>query len=144
MVDFLDTVGRSERMSRIRSKNTKPELLLRRKLHKLGLRYRLGGAGLLGKPDLIFPRFKTAVFVHGCFWHRHANCKVASNPKSNSEFWCEKFTKNVSRDRKVSNGLKDLGWNVLVVWECELTTKPKLEATSQSVAAKVREGSLRE
>ena len=138
VVDFLDKAGRSERMSRIRSKDTKPELVLRRSLHKLGLRYKLGGSGLLGKPDLVFPKFKTAVFVHGCFWHRHANCKVASNPKSNSEFWCEKFAKNVARDAKVASELNAAGWNVVVVWECELNTKSSLSLTVQRVASNVR------
>lgn len=124
-------------MSRIRSENTKPEIALRRALHRLGLRYRLGGSGLPGRPDLVFPRHKAVVFVHGCFWHRHAGCKVASTPKSNSDFWSAKFQKNVERDSAVSSELKALGWKVLVVWECELSAKSRLEPTAVRLAEEI-------
>ena len=91
MVDFLTTAQRSERMSRIRGKDSQPELALRRVLHRLGLRYRLHAKELPGKPDLVFPRHKAVVFVHGCFWHRHKGCNIATTPKSNTPFWVEKF-----------------------------------------------------
>ncbi|MFP3499206.1 DNA mismatch endonuclease Vsr, partial [Pseudomonas sp. SIMBA_059] len=89
--DFLSPRERSKRMSLIRGRDTQPELALRRALHRLGLRFRLHGAGLPGKPDLVFPRYKTVVFVHGCFWHQHAGCSIATIPKSNTQFWMEKF-----------------------------------------------------
>ena len=102
MVDTLSTKERSKRMSLIRSKDTSPELAIRRALHALGLRYRLGNTHLPGKPDIVFPRQKVAVFVHGCFWHRHENCKVANMPKSNTAFWQAKFDRNIARDQQLS------------------------------------------
>lgn len=107
-------------MSRISGKNTLPELTLRSALHKLGLRFRLHKAGLPGKPDLVFALHKTVVFVHGCFWHRHPGCSVATTPKTNTGFWMEKFTSNVARDVEVEALLKGLGWRVLVAWEREM------------------------
>lgn len=134
MVDSLTPAERSERMSRIRGKDTKPELALRKVLHGLGLRYRLHGAGLPGKPDLIFPKYKTVVFVHGCFWHRHVGCSIATTPKSNTPFWIEKFSKNVARDARVAKSLEDSGWSVIVAWECELSTPAKARATGGEIA----------
>lgn len=130
LVDFLDGAGRSERMSRIRSRDTKPEILLRRALHALGLRYRLGGAGLPGRPDLILPRHRAVVFVHGCFWHRHPGCKVATTPKSNTGFWTEKFTRNVERDAASTTKLTALGWRVFVACECGIVAKSRLPGTA--------------
>ena len=129
MTDFLSPAERSDRMSRIRGKDTQPELALRKILHKLGLRYRLHGAALPGKPDLVFPRYRTVVFVHGCFWHRHAGCNIASTPKSNTPFWLEKFEKNIARDARVAAQLEAKGWRVLVVWECEIASMAKTQAT---------------
>lgn len=120
MVDFLTPRERLERMSRIRSKETQPELVLRKVLHGLGLRYPLHGRGLPGKPDLVFPRYRVVVFIHGCFWHRHVGCKIATTPKINTSFWVEKFEKNVARDVRVAAELESLGWRVFVVWECEV------------------------
>ena len=125
MVDFLSPAERSERMSRIRSSNTLPEVALRRELHALGIRFRLHRKDLPGKPDIVLPRYRTAVFVHGCFWHRHDGCKVATTPKSNTEFWQEKFARNVARDVQSAELLKAQGWSVIVVWECELSSKRK-------------------
>ncbi|ABR85809.1 very short patch repair endonuclease [Pseudomonas aeruginosa] len=139
MADFLSPTERSERMSRIRGKDTQPELALRKALHKLGLRYRLHGAGLPGKPDLVFPRYKVVVFVHGCFWHRHAGCKIATIPKSNTPFWLEKFEKNVVRDAQVVVDLQALGWTVFVVWECELVSAKKAQATSKRLHEMIRQ-----
>lgn len=140
MTDSLTPEQRSERMSRIRSSNTKPELILRRGLHRLGLRFRLHYAGLPGKPDLVFPKFRTVVFVHGCFWHRHAGCSVASVPKSNTEFWMEKFSKNVARDARNIAELQRLGWRCLIVWECELSQAAARSSTIEAIAQQIRVG----
>lgn len=141
MTDFLTPVERSERMSRIRGTDTVPELALRKVLHRLGLRYRLNVAGLAGKPDLVFPKYKTVVFVHGCFWHRHAGCNIATTPKSNTTFWTNKFAKNVARDARVTKSLRDNGWRVLVAWECELGSSFKAQATGERLAKKIRRAS---
>lgn len=126
-------------MSRIRGKDTGPELALRKVLHKLGLRYCLHGAGLPGKPDLVFPRYKTVVFVHGCFWHRHPECNIATTPKSNTPFWIDKFEKNVARDRRVSTALVTMGWKVVIIWECEVASAAKAQATGVRLARLIRE-----
>ncbi|WP_017903184.1 very short patch repair endonuclease [Pseudomonas asplenii] len=139
MTDILSPAERSKRMSRIRSKDTRPELILRKILHGLGLRYRLHSASLPGKPDLIFPRYNVVVFVHGCFWHRHAGCKIATTPKSNTPFWLEKFEKNVERDIRVRSQLENLGWRVFVVWECELASTKKSQATAEQLNEWIRE-----
>ena len=107
-------------MSRIRAANTKPELIVRSILHRLGYRFRLGGRKLPGRPDVVLTRHKTAVFVHGCFWHRHRGCRLAYTPKSNVAFWLQKFSENVIRDRRVRRHLARLGWTVVVVWECQV------------------------
>jgi DNA mismatch endonuclease (patch repair protein) len=138
MADFLSPSERSERMSRIRGKDTRPELALRKVLHRLGLRYRLHGAGLPGKPDLVFPRYKVVVFVHGCFWHRHQGCSIATTPKSNTPFWMEKFEKNVARDARVTTQLREQGWRVLVAWECELPTPAKAAKIGESLATLIK------
>ncbi|PXX98296.1 very short patch repair endonuclease [Halomonas sp. LBP4] len=138
MTDFLSPNERSQRMSSIKSKDTKPELALRKVLHRLGLRYRLDGAGLPGKPDLVFPRHRAVVFVHGCFWHRHAGCKIATTPKSNTSFWVEKFKKNMERDARVSVELEEFGWRVFVAWECELNSIKKAELTGERLAKMIR------
>lgn len=137
MVDFLTPAQRSERMSRIRGQHSKPELALRRALHRLGMRFRLHARDLPGKPDLVFPRYKAVVFVHGCFWHRHEGCKIATTPKSNTSFWVEKFSKNVARDTRVAATLKELGWRVFIVWECDLTLS-KVEETATQLADAIR------
>jgi len=107
-------------MSGIRSKNTKPELLLRRALHSRGLRYRLHGAKLPGKPDLVFAKHQAVVFVHGCFWHRHRNCCFATTPSTRPEFWTAKFSANIERDKRNIAALQQCGWRVATVWECAL------------------------
>lgn len=109
-------------MSGIRGKNTKPELLVRSHLHRKGLRYRLH-AKLPGKPDLVFSKHRTVVFVHGCFWHRHQDCKYTTTPKNNAEFWQTKFASNIKRDALAQEELEAQGWRVLVVWGCQ--TSPK-------------------
>lgn len=138
MVDTLTPAQRSERMSSIRSRNTKPEIALRKMLHRLGFRFRLHGRRLPGKPDIILPKYRAAIFVHGCFWHRHESCKIATMPKSNTAFWQEKFDRNVLRDRRVVEILSDSGWRVFIVWECEINTKSKIEFKSQILADDIR------
>jgi DNA mismatch endonuclease (patch repair protein) len=138
MVDFLSPTGRSARMSRIRGKDTKPELALRKVLHGLGFRYRLNVADLPGKPDLVFRRYKTVVFVHGCFWHRHPGCKIATTPKSNTEFWIDKFEKNKERDARARKALEEAGWGVLVVWECELGSMKRAFETGKRIGEKIK------
>ncbi len=132
MVDTLTPEQRSRRMSLIRSKDTKPEITLRKALHGLGLRYTLQNNPLPGKPDLVFPRHKVALFVHGCFWHRHEGCKVATTPKSNTGFWLAKFERNVVRDLAARQALEALGWRVEVVWECELAPR-EVDATVRDI-----------
>jgi DNA mismatch endonuclease (patch repair protein) len=119
LVDRLPAERRSWLMSRVKSKNTSPELRVRRVAHSLGLRFRLHREDLPGRPDLVFPRHKVAVFVHGCFWHRHPGCRKASMPKSRTEYWQRKFDANVSRDATAERELPRLGWRVLIFWECE-------------------------
>ena len=119
MTDIVDSRRRSEMMSRIRGKDTVPELIVRRVAHRMGLRFRLHRRDLPGRPDLVFPRHLLAVFVHGCFWHRHGRCRYAYTPKSRIAFWTKKFADNVARDRRNEDALRDLGWRVLVIWECE-------------------------
>ena len=119
MTDIVDSRRRSEMMAGIKGRNTRPELVVRRIAHKLGLRFRLHQKDLPGRPDLVFPRYRLAVFVHGCFWHRHEGCRYAYTPKSRVAFWTEKFAENVARDRRNEEALRDLGWRVLVIWECD-------------------------
>ena len=112
-------------MSRIRGKDTKPELLLRRLLHRAGYRFRLHAPDLPGKPDIVLPKYRTVIFVHGCFWHRHEGCSNATMPKSRTEFWEEKFRRTVERDEAKQRQLEALGWRVVVVWECDLKSDPE-------------------
>jgi DNA mismatch endonuclease, patch repair protein len=120
MVDVVDSATRSRMMAGIRGKNTKPELLVRKYLHSRGLRYRLHVKELPGKPDLVFPKYKALVFVHGCFWHQHAGCKYAAHPQTREDFWNLKLSENVKRDSYQIAALKELGWRVFVIWECEI------------------------
>jgi len=120
MVDRIDAARRSFNMSRVRSVDTRPEMEVRRLLHKLGYRFRLHRRSLPGRPDLVFPSRRAAIFVHGCFWHRHAGCRKASMPSTRAEFWAEKFASNEARDERVQCALVDEGWRVEVVWECEV------------------------
>lgn len=119
---------RSAMMARIGQRDTAPELSVRRSLHRLGYRFRLHRRDLPGRPDITLPRHRTVVFVHGCFWHRHPNCRYAYMPKSRVEFWSQKFAKNVERDARVQRELEACGWNVVTVWECETFDADQLEA----------------
>jgi len=120
MADVHSKEIRSYNMSKIRSKDTKPELLVRKFLHSQGFRYRLHVKQLPGKPDIVLPKYKTVIFIHGCFWHGHSDCRYYIIPKTRSEWWLEKISKNKSRDVVSSKLLKDLGWNIFEIWECEL------------------------
>lgn len=126
MADFMNSVQRSAHMAKIRSKDTKPELQLRRALHAIGYRYRIHDPSLPGRPDLVFPGRRKVIFVNGCFWHGHS-CAVGSRlPKSNTEFWVEKRRRNQHRDEQQRSQLATLGWAYLDVWECDLRGNPEV------------------
>ncbi len=129
-MDTLSKAQRSERMSRVRGKDTKPELLVRKLVHGMGYRYRLHRRDLPGTPDLVFPGRKKVIFVHGCFWHRHPDpaCKLARLPKSRLEFWLPKLESNRARDIENTARLEELGWETMTIWECQLGDREALEA----------------
>ena len=120
MTDILTKEKRSWNMSQIKGKNTKPEILLRSIIHRSGLRFRVHDNKLPGKPDIVLPRYKTAIFVNGCFWHHHEECKYAYMPKSRVEFWESKFSRTIQRDIEKNRELMGLGWHVFTAWECEI------------------------
>lgn len=123
-------------MSHNRAKNTGPELKLRRALWRLGFRYRINERHLPGKPDIVLPKYRTVIFIHGCFWHGHEGCKYYTVPRSNTEFWTAKVARNQERDQEVWRQLEAKGWSVIIVWECELK-KHRFEDTVNSVAAEI-------
>lgn len=126
MTDRLTPSGRSRLMSRIRSKDTKPERAVRSLLHGLGYRYRLHAGDLPGRPDVVFRGRRKVIFVHGCFWHAHAGCPRAFRPSSRTEFWAEKLERNTARDALALKSLSEAGWEALVVWECEVPRRHEL------------------
>lgn len=128
-MDIWDKKKRSEVMSKIRSKNTKPEILLRKALFGKGYRYRINDKRLPGKPDIVLPKYKTVIFVNGCFWHGHEECKKSILPVSNVDFWREKIHSNINRDKNNTLLLENTGWKVLTIWECELKNKALFEKT---------------
>lgn len=121
MADRLSPERRSWNMSRVRSKDTSPERVVRSTLHKMGYRFRLNASNLPGKPDIVLKKYRTAVFIHGCFWHHHKNCHKASTPSTNAQFWEHKLASNVRRDKRIRRILRKDGWHVLTVWECQIT-----------------------
>ena len=127
------SASRSKNMSAIKSKNTKPEVEVRKLLHSMGFRFRLHKKDLPGSPDIVLPKYKTVIFVHGCFWHRHQNCKYASNPKTRVDFWNKKFNDNIERDNKNQKDLKSLGWESKIIWECEIKNKELLINKLQNI-----------
>lgn len=137
MTDIVDSKRRSENMSRIKGRDTAPELAVRRIAHGLGLRFRLHRKDLPGRPDLVFPKHRLAVFVHGCFWHRHDGCRYAYTPKSRVAFWTNKFAGNVARDQRQEEALRNLGWQVLVIWECETRDEENIK---QSLTTRIHRG----
>ena len=147
MTDIVDTKCRSAMMARIRGRDTAPELAVRRIAHRMGLRFRLHRKNLPGRPDLVFPKHRLAVFVHGCFWHRHEGCRYASTPKSRAAFWTEKFAANVKRDARQEAALRTLGWQILVIWQCETKDEAAVERRlteliTHDTAASERNGTL--
>ena len=134
MADKLTSEQRHLCMSHIHGKNTKPEVFVRKALWRLGYRYRINASNLPGKPDIVFPKYKTVVFINGCFWHGHEGCKKFSIPETNRDFWIEKIGRNQQRDLDNVTALQSSGWKVLIVWECELTTKDKREQTINRIA----------
>lgn len=121
--EIVSRAKRSQIMASVRQRNTKPEIVLRSRLHRAGYRFRLHPVGLPGTPDIILPKYRYAIFVHGCFWHRHPSCRKATTPTQNRAFWLDKFTKNVERDERKKRELENAGWRVLVVWECEIVER---------------------
>lgn len=126
MVDSLTKEKRSWNMSRIKSRDTKPEIIVRSLLHQMGYRFRLHRKDLPGRPDIVLPKYKTVILVHGCYWHRHNGCKYAYNPKSRVDFWQKKFAENVMRDKRNQVELKKLGWHIIVIWECQIKDLSRL------------------
>lgn len=132
---------RSALMSRIKSKNTKPEMVVRRALHSIGFRYRLHRQDLPGKPDIVLQRYKVVIFVHGCFWHQHKGCKLASSPKSRRHYWLPKLAANVARDRQHVEELEGLGWKCETIWECEARAPDLLWAWVYGLERRLRSNS---
>lgn len=131
--DVVTPEQRSRNMSKIKGKNTKPEMIVRSMCHELGLRYRLHRKDLPGTPDLVFPKHRLCLFVHGCFWHRHPGCKYAYTPKSRLDFWLPKLAKNVERDMKAKRALEVSGWRVSIIWECQTKNRDTLRAEIQKM-----------
>jgi DNA mismatch endonuclease (patch repair protein) len=127
-MDKVSPEKRSWTMAQVKGRDTDPEKIMRSLLHHMGYRFRLQRADLPGKPDIVLPKFKTALFVHGCFWHRHPGCKRATTPTTNTDYWDNKFARTVARDAKNQRELAALDWHVLIVWECELKDLTTLQA----------------
>jgi DNA mismatch endonuclease (patch repair protein) len=136
MADVHDSKTRSYNMSQIKGKNTKPEMLVRRFLHASGFRYRLHVKNLPGKPDIVLPKYKTVIFVHGCFWHGHNHCKYYVIPKTKTEWWLNKINRNIANDRKSIKALKSSGWKIFNIWECELKHS-KVQKTLAKLPGKI-------
>ena len=140
-MDTLTPIQRHHCMSSVRSASTKPEVTLRNYLWKQGFRYRINDTRLPGKPDIVLPKYRTVVFVHGCFWHGHKRCKTSHIPDSNKEFWISKITRNQERDQEVWRMLEANGWFVIIVWECQLK-KAVLDQTAARVSAEIRQNGI--
>ncbi len=136
MTDNISKKHRSWNMSRIKSGDTKPELIVRSMLHHMGYRFRLHRKDLPGKPDIVLPRHKTAIFVHGCFWHRHKGCNRATTPKTNQNYWHNKFSRNIIKHSRDKKELAKSGWNVVVIWECKIKNKDILRKYLNNVLLK--------
>jgi DNA mismatch endonuclease, patch repair protein len=135
MTDVHNRVTRSRNMAAIRGMNTTPELVVRKWLHREGFRYVLHDRRLPGRPDIVFPRYRAVLFVHGCFWHQHRGCRYATTPASNAEFWAAKLSANARRDRQVRTQLHRLGWRVLTIWECEVPKIARIAKVAQRIGA---------
>jgi len=132
-MDHLSPAMRSWNMAQIRGTETRPERLVRSLLHRAGYRFRKNVSSLPGRPDIVLPKYRTVIFVHGCFWHRHKNCKHATMPQTNKAFWIKKFERNVANDKKHARQLRKLGWQVITVWTCDIEKDP------EGVVRRVRE-----
>ena len=137
MPDIFSKSKRSDIMSKISGKETKPEILIRKYLFSQGFRYRKNVKDLPGKPDIVLPKYKAVIFVNGCFWHGHENCKKSALPTTNTEFWKEKISSNIIRDKKTYAELSDMGYKVLVIWQCELNAK-KREITLSELTREIK------
>lgn len=133
MTDIVSAPARSRMMSGIRSRDTQPEIKLRRALHTAGLRYRLHVSDMPGRPDIVLPKYSAVILVHGCFWHRHRECRLAYTPKTRLEFWRAKFAANEARDARTVGRLKASGWRVLIVWECKLRSGGHVNAAREAI-----------
>ena len=138
MSDKLTKERRSWNMSRIKGKDTEIEVAVRKQLFSYGYRYRKNDKNLPGKPDIVFPKYKTVIFVHGCFWHLHSDCKIARIPKSNTDFWIDKLKRNVEKDKSNKQKLEDMGWKVITVWECEI--KKDLDSVVNMIIGELSSG----
>ncbi len=138
MADRLNTHQRHYCMSRIRGKNTKPEILVRKGLHARGFRFRLHNKKLPGSPDIVLPKYGVAIMVNGCFWHGHKGCRYATKPKTNIEFWEVKIARNRHRDEVTTAHLEALGWTVITIWECELRTSSQLDDRLNTLTEEIR------
>lgn len=134
MADIVDTQTRSRMMSGIRGKDTRPELSLRRALHARGFRDRVHARGVTGRPDLVLPKYRAIIFVHGCFWHRHENCRLATTPATRREFWADKFAANITRDQFAQESLLEEGWRVATIWECALRKPHMVDRAAELVS----------
>lgn len=140
MTDIVDRATRSRMMSGIQGKNTLPERVVRSTLHRAGLRFRLHDRSLPGRPDVVLPKWRTVIFINGCYWHRHRRCKYATIPASNRRFWNAKFADTVTRDARVRTQLRAVGWRVLTVWECQA----RREAFLAALPARIRQNAQKE
>ena len=138
MVDVVNKETRSRMMSGIRSKDTQPEILLRKALHKSGFRYQLNTKVGKIKPDIVLVKYKVAIFTHGCYWHRHPECKLAYLPKSKVDFWNKKFDDNINRDKRVLDELLNAGWRVAIVWECVTRNKTEFKNTTNELSVWIK------
>ena len=136
MADVHDSATRSYNMSRIKGKDTKPEMLVRRFLHAHGYRYKLHDKNLPGKPDIVLPKYNTVIFVHGCFWHGHKNCKYFVVPKTRTEWWLNKINNNIANDKKHLTALRKAGWKIITLWECQLKPK-KIDKTFNTLISAI-------
>lgn len=139
MVDIYKDIKRKEIMSKIRSKNTKPEVIVRTFLFNYGFRYIKNDKRYPGKPDIVLPKYKTIIFINGCFWHGHDRCKAASLPKTREEFWRDKIEANKKRDKEIIDDLLQEGWKVIVVWECEINSKKKQQVRLPKLVEEIKE-----
>lgn len=137
-MDKFSAEKRSEIMSRVKGKDTKPEELVRKYLFSKGFRYRKNDRRYPGKPDIVLPKYHTVIFVNGCFWHQHENCKSATIPVSNSAYWKEKLQRNIDRDRQTRRQLESDGWHVVVLWECEISSRQKRQARLELLVEEIR------